>query len=703
MSLFEIKTQTPDSTGATFDLNLLNRWVEQKKWLRPLDRSFALFLGSEVPTADPLALLAAALVSYQLGRSHVCLDLNQLSDNPMLTLGLSEAEAGAEGGAGAGAEQNSPRAVLRNVTLEQWQEALTRAPALCGFGVGNTPLVLAGPRLYLRRNWHCERSIFNGIRQRLQEHTFHQSDIQPAAVREMLDQLFTSDPKPEGQAVHWQKVACAVAATRAFSVITGGPGTGKTTTVVRLLALLQALQSQAGAPFLKIRLAAPTGKAAARLSESISRAIGDLNLSALPEDEAVKIRAAISCQVTTLHRLLGRRLGTRHPAYRRGNPLPLDLLVVDEASMIDLEMMSDVIDALPGNARLILLGDKDQLASVEAGAVLGELCRNANKGRYHAQTITTITAASGEQVPGAYYDDNGDDLDQAIVMLRHSYRFSSDKGIGKVATAVNQGDSAAVIDSFNGHYPELTLLKEGDAEFRELVIDGANPDGALATVVDANGPQVRCGYRHYLTTLRNTRPPSGADEAAWNEWAQAVLKAHNQFQVLAAVKKGDYGVEGLNVTIAGLLRKKGLITGSDRADGWYEGRPVMITRNDYVLGLMNGDVGITLKRPGSEPGTTMLRVAFATADGIKWVSPTRLSEVETVFALTVHKSQGSEFTHTLLVLPEKPNPVLTRELFYTAITRSRTWLSLCNPGGDDLLKACVENQVKRASGLLEGE
>lgn len=683
MSLFECAQLDAGLAGTVRDPVLLDRWVAQG-WLRSLDRAFAHFLGREVPGVDPLVLLAAALASYQLGRGHVCLDLQHLADAPARTLGLPEA---------------TPMAVLQTVALDAWQTALANCPELCVSGAGNTPLVLVGPRLYLRRNWHYERTVFDGIGQRLQAPV--SSSRNPGAVHAILDGLFANDPLPAGQTVHWQKVACGVAATRAFSIITGGPGTGKTTTVVKLLALLQALQrdaSASGTPQLAIKLAAPTGKAAARLSESITHAIQGLNLTGLPDAEA--IRSAIPREVTTLHRLLGRRPGTRRPTYGRGHPLPLDLLVIDEASMIDLEMMAAVINALPDNARLILLGDKDQLASVEAGAVLGELCRHAESGRYRESTAAVIVESTGERLPGRYLDPDGSDLDQAVVMLRHSYRFPPDKGIGQLAVAVNAGQAERVAALFAAGHAELAMLDPtSGAAFNALVIEGANPDGLSPLVSTTNGPTARCGYRHYLTTLRDTRPARYADDAAWDAWARAVLRAHNAFQLLAAVRQGPCGVEALNTAIAGLLCKKGLIA---RTDGWYEGRPVMITHNDYTLGLMNGDVGIALERPGAEPGTTLLRVAFPTADGIKWVSPTRLTEVETVYALTVHKSQGSEFTHTLLVLPEMANPILTRELFYTAITRSRTWLSLCNPGGALLLEACVKNRVVRASGLLEG-
>lgn len=679
MSLFE----------SAVDLDLLDQWVEMG-FLKSTDRAFARFLSYETPAAEPLALVAAALVSYQLGIGHSCLDLKQLVSDPERTLETQVPEILTE---------------LKKWKLVDWQRALLDHPTLCSPTAGNTPLVMMGARLYLRRYWRYERSVFERIEQRLQP--IELSTQKQAQVRDLLEHLFGNDPLPVNQSVRWQKVACGLAASRRFCIITGGPGTGKTTTVVKLLALLQAVQLTAlphanaapasGCP-LVIKLAAPTGKAAARLAESIATAINSIDSTNWPG--AKEVLDSVPREVITLHRLLGHRSNTRQPKYGLGNPLPLDLLVIDEASMIDLEMIKNVMEALKESARVILLGDKDQLASVEAGAVLGELCRNAVNGGYHAETVATIAALTGEQIPATFIDPDGSEIDQSIAMLRSSYRFSADKGVGKLANAVNAGQSRNVVELLHTNTSELTLLSNADSpEFNKLVVDGANSSGVIPSDTNGQNPNTRKGYRYYLTTLNDTRPYPKATEDAWDAWAETVLKAHNSFQVLAAVRQGDYGVNELNEKIAKLLLRQKLIS---NAQGWYEGRPVMLTRNDYSLGLMNGDVGIALNRSGSAPDSMAMRVAFPTAEGIKWVSPNRLSEAETVFALTVHKSQGSEFTHTLLVLPDTNTPILTRELLYTAITRSRTWLSLCNPGGNELLEQCVRNQVVRASGLLAG-
>ena len=661
-------------------LLLLERWVE-RGWLRALDKAFVAFLHERDPEGDPLVLLAAALTSHQLGHGHVCLDLFETLKEPDFALSLPP-----EGDVQTGA-MLLPSQLLEALDGDAWCTALQSSALVEHAGhsahASSRPLVLSDRRLYLRRYWAYERRIDSALRQRLSA-----PQVTPEDLPARLNSLFASPVQPAP--IDWQKLACALATRGAFSIVTGGPGTGKTTTVVRLLALLQAPAVEAGAP-LRIRLAAPTGKAAARLTESISLQVKSLEV-------ADSVRQKIPSDVTTVHRLLGSRPGTRHFRHHAGNRLPLDVLVVDEASMIDLEMMANLLDALPDHARLVLLGDKDQLASVEAGAVLGDLCRDAEAGWYTPQTRAWLEQVSGENLAGS---DLQQDLDgthplaQQVVMLRHSRRFGEGSGIGQLSRLVNRQQSqearALLVAGHHADLFTLPLKGEQDRGFERLVLEG-------------RGAQAK-GYRHYLAVLRDRRPSAdaGLEDPCWSVWAGQVLEAFETFQVLCAVRKGPWGVEGLNERITRTLFAGKLIEGDQH---WYEGRPVLMTRNDYGLGLMNGDIGIALKLPerdGDNP-RHVLRVAFARNDGqggIRFVLPSRLNDVETVYAMTVHKSQGSEFSHTALVLPEALNPVLTKELIYTGITRAKHWFSLIEPRAG-VFEDAVARKVKRLSGLMLG-
>lgn len=666
-------------------LCVLDLWLE-RGWLRALDRAFVVFLDQLRPHCDPRVLLAAALASHQLGHGHVCLDLGATLDNPDFALSLPP-----EGDAGRGAVP-LPSEVLEGLDADAWQAALAASPLVALqegalSSAADRPMVLVGQRLYLRRYWRYEKRIGASLRMRLAARLPVPHDL---AAR--LATLFPGGGRDGQAAVDWQKLACALAARGTFSIVTGGPGTGKTTTVIRLLALLQTPAVEAGQP-LRIRLAAPTGKAAARLSTSIGEQVSRL-------DVAQEVRAAIPTDVTTLHRLLGSRPDTRHFRHHAGHQLPLDVLIVDEASMIDLEMMASLLDALPAHARLVLLGDKDQLASVEAGAVLGDLCQDAEAGRYSAETRAWLEQVGDESLANAGLapgDELNDPLAQQTVMLRYSRRFGEGSGIGRLARLVNDG----LADEAQALLVELGKRPGGDTLYLQ-----PDASGAIDALLMQGRAGIGHGYAHYLEVLRDNRPPAGLryDDPAWSVWASAVLAAFDEFQLLCTVRKGDYGVEGLNRRIAGALLGAGLIASDE---GWYEGRPVLVTRNDYSLGLMNGDVGIALSLPDGEPvagsaGRQVLRVAFPRNDGtgsLRFVLPSRLSAVETVFAMTVHKSQGSEFAHTALILPDAINPVLTKELVYTGITRARHGFSLIEPKRG-VFKDAVSRKVTRLSGLV---
>lgn len=617
-------------------------------WLRGTDAAFAAMLAEDGGERDDIVLLLAALASRQVGEGYTRLDLAMTLAQPS-ALWPEPPEP---------TEPTEPRLIsppewLHGLDLETVQSRLTRSPvveaatgsvpagATASPEATTTPLVLAGAHLYLRRYWANEQIIQAVLRDRL---------AAPKAtipgLRERLDRLFP----PEGRRPDWQRVACALASRSPFTLITGGPGTGKTRTVLRLLGLLQAqrMDTDPKEP-LRIRLAAPTGKAAARLGESIRAEIDALPLAA-------SVRAAIPREVSTLHRLLGPRPGSRLFRHDRHNPLHADLVVVDEASMIDQELTARLLDALRPETRLVLLGDKDQLASVEAGAVLGELCRGADDRHYTADTVAWVQDACGDDI--SRWQAQGTTLQQHIVRLRESRRFSAESGIGAFAESVRRGD-----------------YRRADA-----LLDGDDPGIARLTLREADDPALEgaalAGYRHYLGVLQASRPASD-DWEATRTWAQATLEAFADFQVLAVVRRGPLGVAGLNERIARRLMGAGLI---GRDSGWFEGRPVMVTRNDYELGLMNGDVGICLKTRLPGEAEPRLRVAFELPDhGIRLFLPSRLEAVESVFAMTVHKSQGSEFRDVLVVLPQPELRQAGRELLYTAVTRARARSVIAHP------------------------
>ena len=660
-------------------LQLLNDWLEVG-WLRALDIALVKLLAKLDPDAQPLLLLAIALTSHQLGHGHICLDLQSVLRDADLALLLPPEGQLVE------PQQVLPSQLLATVSLSSWLAAV-QSSVLLYRNEQAAPLVLHEGRLYLYRYWQYEVSVAEQLVRRIDTPMPLADDFS-----ERLIGLFNQPLIVDGQRqTDWQKVACAMAAQGQLTLITGGPGTGKTTTVVRLLALLQQPAVQAGQA-LRIQLAAPTGKAAARLTESIGAQV-----ASLPVEDIVK--NCIPTEVTTLHRLLGSLPNTRHFRHNSNNPLVVDVLVIDEASMIDLEMMHNVLQAMPKHARLILLGDKDQLASVEAGSVLGDLCADAELGYYTAETQQKLEQLCHEPVyaePWHIGDAKQHRLAQRTVMLRYSRRFDRDSGIGQLAHAVNQSDQRQAW--------QLLQTPPADISYLQLNNNSSSADFDRLLLGDNDLNKNHAGYGYYLQVLQEQRPAAEQPFTAqcWQEWAGAVLSAFDQFRLLCALRKGAYGVVGLNERIANLLHTKGLIS---RAEGWYEGRPVLVTKNDYSLGLMNGDIGIALLLPNNEAAAGesqyVLRVVFARNDGeggVRFVLPSRLTAVETVFAMTVHKSQGSEFTHTALILPDRINPVLTKELLYTGITRARDKFTLVE-GQVGIFKASVLRKVERISGL----
>lgn len=484
----------------------------------------------------------------------------------------------------------------------------------------NTPLVVDASRLYFQRYWHYECHIAQHIQQKIKI-----PQALPDTFNEILDHYFTPQKANE---VDDQRLAAQGVAIQTFSIVTGGPGTGKTTTALRILALLQEIAWLQTDQFLHIALVAPTGKAAMRLQEAIGIGKNSQPFQYVSE----KIKQAIPEQVSTIHRLLGAQANSSTFKHNANNPLIHDLLVIDEASMVDLALMSKLLSALKPSARLILLGDKDQLTSVESGAVLGDLS--------HA-------------------------LPEHTLKLTKTWRFSSE--IKALANAINQQQARKAWQ---------LLLNEGYLTLN-LIDDKLNSN---TVAIDYIMQQ----YRPYIDSIQ------------YNAGIEVNFEAFINFQVLCSNRKGKHGVEAINAEIERRISHYlAPYTTTQQGSQWYIGRPIMITRNNPEMHLYNGDIGICLADSSGQ-----LAVYFQLPNGkIKKEIPARLPDCETVYAMTIHKSQGSEFKHVLLALPEHYNPVLCKELIYTGVTRAKKRVSIIAKW--EVFKQSVQQKVERVSGLRQ--
>ena len=599
--------------------------------LRELDVQLARLLAA--PT-EPACLLAIAWLSAENGEGHVCLPLANMTQDNLFN----------------GRQPELAIKIWQQIqcnSLQDWREILLANPNISDGKQVTTPLIVDQDRFYLQRMWQDEGQLakFFSKPSRL-------ACADDQQLQTILHPLFPNVLPENSEEIDWQKVAAAIAVTSRIAVISGGPGTGKTTTVARLLAVL--LKTNQQKPLI-ISLAAPTGKAAARLTESLSRVSSNLSLT--PAEFS-----AIPSEAMTLHRLLGCRSDRAQPIYHSNNRLPIDVLVVDEASMVDMPMMAKIVAALPEHARLILLGDRDQLSSVESGAVLGDICNFAERG-YSSQRASQLSALTGYALSSGSISEETH-LGDNICLLRKSHRFGEHSGIGRLAHAVNCGDSQAANMCFELAYTDLARYDLCCADDYQKLVKCA---------VD--------GYRQYLVAALSAPP-------------QIVLNLFNQFRLLCALRNGAFGVAGLNDNLEHALSANCLIRRTVYSP-WYIGRPVMINQNDDTLNLFNGDIGIALS---DQQGN--LRVYFQLSDGsLKSIQPNRLPSHETAYAMTVHKSQGSEFNHTLLVLPDSYSPLLSRELVYTAITRARQKLTLY--ADPVIFSNAIQRPTRRISGLVQ--
>lgn len=595
----------------------LQALVESRE-LAPIDAELAALLMRRATSAlgsiDEARVVAmtGALLSAERGRGHSCLDLRAL----------------------AGRTPWESASALRLPSVDAWRSILERS-RVCHDGSSVAPLVLDGDRLYLHRFHAAERRLASAVRERVKPERAAAPD---ASTVHLFRTLF---PTTEGE-TDWQAVAAAVALRGRLTVVTGGPGTGKTTTVARILALL--LERE---PTLRVALAAPTGKAAARLAESIADGAAKMRIDAVLRDRLPR-------EGRTLHRLLDYRPWNDSFGHGPDAPLAEGVIVVDEASMVDVLLMDALFAAARPSARIILLGDQDQLASVETGYVLGDVCRAAEEGasRHGPEMARWYAALSGSALDA---DARATPLRDAVVRLQRSYRFEKQPGIGAVAEAVRGGDADGALDALADERHAEVRRRDGARSAEELL-------APLTPLIDA-----------YL----DARDPAAA------------LVHYGAIRLLCALRDGRTGVTGLVDLVERWLRGRGLFT---RAR-WYDRKPVLVTANDASTGLFNGDVGITWVDGGRAV------VCFSDGSGgVRTVSPARLPAHETAWAMTVHKSQGSEFDHVLLVLPDEDHRVLTRELLYTGVTRARRTVDVV--GSEAVVRAAVARTTTRASGLV---
>jgi exodeoxyribonuclease V alpha subunit len=591
--------------------------LNDQEELSSLDLRFANFISQLADSEQEELFWAAALVSAQTRQGHVCLDLSYKAQT-VITLDQQE---------------------FTLPKLENWVLTLRQCPVI-GLPGETCPLILDNKnRLYLHRYWEHEAILAQKVKELASSPA---PDLDWNLLIQGLERFF---PNPKNLNPDWQKVAALTALTNCFCVISGGPGTGKTTTVAKILAIF--LEQDPG---LHIALSAPTGKAAARLEESLQRSLPLFS---------TQIAELMPQNASTIHRLLGVKQNSASFYHNEDNPLNFDLVVVDEASMIDLPLLSKLVRALPSQARLILLGDKDQLASVESGAAFGDICSIASP-EFSSSSQKKFHDLTQDDNQLIKTEDKAKTLQDNIVHLQHTYRFDSQSGIYSATKAIQKNNIPGVLSS-------LQDQKFPDTQW----IDLDTPSRLKNVLQDLFLP--------YAQKLLNA---SSAEQAFFEL---------NRLRLLTPLRQGPFGSWTLNNLLEKILQRKGLIPPRQT---FYSGRPLMVLQNDYYRGLFNGDVGL-VRRSQSSP-----EVVFPSAQGnYRFFTPQRLPQHETVFAMTVHKSQGSEFDNVLLVLPDRDNAVLTRELIYTALTRAKNKVSIL--GRVDILEKALKRKVQRFSGLQD--
>lgn len=644
-------------------LKLLHE-LKTEKLISELDYQFAKMIDKKQQpyaysqTQQNLAVLLSALVSFNVMKGNTAVRLHGAAAVNFFDLK----------GKKASQERDFLGEIAEKIEHKQpleWQSVLQNHIAFSQDPSQIAPMLFQNGLLYFYRYWKAENRVANYLQQGVRSSPISADIEQDRAI---LDQLF---PHKNPQ-IDWQKIAVATALTKNFCLISGGPGTGKTYTVARLLAALQLKRLKQELPLLKIALAAPTGKAASRLKESISSSIQGLDLPQSLKDQMVT-------EASTIHRLLGIRPLQDLPKYHQKNPLHIDLLVVDEASMIDLTLMEKLMNALKPTTKLVLLGDKDQLASVEVGSMMGDLGSFLAQG-YSPAHCDYLQAVTGDAVEAK--QANVLPICDSLCHLTESRRFGEHSGIGKLARAVNAQQGVGSWQILNESLADLALIAYPE---QTQFADERKWQQHCVTMVVDKAVEL---YRTYLDLVKKrVKSPEKVD-------VKAIFEAFQQVRLLSALRVGELGVERLNQIIAEALKKERLIHFHQTRENYF-GKPILITENSPQLDIFSGDIGIILP---DEQGES--RVYFNQGEAsFRSISLNRLPEYEVAYVMTVHKSQGSEFDHTLLILPLKSNPILTKELIYTAITRAKTQFTLF--GNEAIWKQSVRTEIERQSGLRE--
>ncbi|WP_395480178.1 exodeoxyribonuclease V subunit alpha [Candidatus Curculioniphilus buchneri] len=611
--------------------------AKQLRLCRSLDIHFAYMIAKPF---EPALMLASACLSVYVGNGYAYLPLECLTP---IYLFDNQCPILAEKAWNKAGSPSSPK---------QWQKLLLAASSTVSDGTRPTPLVLDNQRLYLQRMWHDEYIVAQFFHQ-IKPYPVNTSKNKIAVI---LDEYFPSNSSD----INWQKIAVAISITRSVSLISGGPGTGKTFIIAKLLAVLAALNDDKIQ--LRVILAAPTSRAAARLNEFLDIELQQLKL---PE----KKKQQLLYETITFRHLFGKQSNNnQYMQFRHGYLTNLDVLIINQASMIDLSMMARLIMKLSCQTRLILIGDCCQLSSINIGSMLGDICQFSKTG-YSTEKREELQLMTGFTLPAGRNDGNYSIAD-SICLLRKNYRFKQCSDIYRLANMIKIGN---ITDS-------LALLKSSEVVKIKNILDNEILEYQTMIQDCVNG------YRDYLLKVRHNAAPIN------------ILNTFNRFRLLCALYDGPFGVTELNCCIEQALREANLLTTANGVhSNYYAGRPIIILDSMPSLGIYNGDIGLFLL---SEEIKKTQYVYFLLPSGnIKILQRNYLPKHETAFAITVHNSQNLEFDHTMLALPNQFLPILTRELIYTAVIRARTCLSIYS--SDKILQHAIITTTQQRNGLID--